>query len=346
MNKVAVIMGAGASYDVWNETTPVDQNWRPPLAKDLFQRPGFFFPVAEVYEGAKVAWSMLSPRSKGPDAFDLEAALREMASDDDERIRRHFKEVPLYLRDLLHLVEERYVTYPTTHVEFLTVMKPDVRVNAAFITLNYDRYIERALQSFDPRCQFADIDSYWRNPTKLFKIHGSIDWAVPMNREPTDWKQALWDFDPTQRTEEVLKVGPPPSLRSRDWTGGPNGNWHLYPVLTAPLAKKGDEDIVCPPRHREALNDFLHDCRCYLIVGSSGLDNDLLDLLRNQAAVADVLHVVAGDPEQAEQSYQRYRDVPQLRTANWAALGGGFMNYVRSKAFNKFLKLVEGLPPK
>src|SRR4051794_9465926 len=38
MEKITVILGAGASYDVHNGTVPLgDRNWKPPLARELFE---------------------------------------------------------------------------------------------------------------------------------------------------------------------------------------------------------------------------------------------------------------------------------------------------------------------
>ena len=102
--ELCVILGAGASTDVWNGSAPtlLQANYKPPLARDLFaigKHPDYFN-VLHAYPGAQSLAAILSPLS-GSTEFDLESQLRELAEYRDDRVRQQFKQVPPYLRDLL-----------------------------------------------------------------------------------------------------------------------------------------------------------------------------------------------------------------------------------------------------
>lgn len=100
MKKVAVILGAGASYDVSNGTVPItNEEMRPPLARELFDVR--FWQWRRYYRGAEVLGmelGRLAQRQEEP--FDLEARLRDHAESSDVRTRRAFRDIPPYLRDV------------------------------------------------------------------------------------------------------------------------------------------------------------------------------------------------------------------------------------------------------
>ncbi len=53
-----------------------------------------------------------------------------------------------------------------------------------------------------------------------------------------------------------------------------NERYKAYPWLTAPVRGK---TFRCPDDHRAAMRAFVADCHKYLIIGTSGLDDDLLN---------------------------------------------------------------------
>ena len=145
------MLGAGASYDCWNDTgSPARPEWRPPLARELFGARPAFWGVLQGYRGVVVLASELGELARG-DAFNIELKLREFANHEDQRIRRAFKEVPLYLRDLIATVVGSYTErrLPGAHVRFVMNLLA-AGASVAFIDLNYDPYIETALAYFDP----------------------------------------------------------------------------------------------------------------------------------------------------------------------------------------------------
>ena len=62
--------------------------------------------------------------------------------------------------------------------------------------------------------------------------------------------------------------------------------------MTAPLAGKDINKTVCPQSHIEVAIEFLKDCFKFLIIGTSGLDEDLKEFLESS-----VNHTRNPDPE-------------------------------------------------
>jgi SIR2-like domain len=334
LDKVAVILGAGASKDAFNETGPPrNQSWQPPLAAELFgQRPAFW-PVMAQYSGVRVLASELGEMMRR--GANLEVKLREYAEHSDRRIREHFNEVPAYLRDLIISVWQNFTNTisPGTHLHLVTRLL-SLGINVAFIDLNYDPYIETALADFDATLKIMKMADYVAEGRQAIvgKVHGSIDWGTPLLPD-VEWKEAIRRFNPHARGETILQ----PSRRlGDDW-------WHqkgtrLYPVLTAPLAGKGPMDLVCPREHTSALQTFLKDCRHFLVIGTSAQDADLLDLLGRSVSKPRVVHYVSESPEHAAAAQGRLESAcPQFRGGTRLLYGAGFREYLCGDEFATFL---------
>ncbi|MGH9277610.1 MAG: SIR2 family protein, partial [Acidimicrobiales bacterium] len=47
-----------------------------------------------------------------------------------------------------------------------------------YVTFNYDTLLERAIEDAGPKLHFNDLSDYVAHPRlKVFKLHGSCDWA-------------------------------------------------------------------------------------------------------------------------------------------------------------------------
>jgi len=124
VRRIAVILGAGASSDAWNETGPPrNQVWQPPLARELFGQREAFWPILERYPGAHVVSADLGELIR-TGSVNIEAKLREYAEHTDPRIRNHFKQVPPYLRDVINQVVVSFTgraALPGTRFEAITI---------------------------------------------------------------------------------------------------------------------------------------------------------------------------------------------------------------------------------
>jgi len=295
MPKACVILGAGASLDVRNEGSPImNGTLTPPLAKELFdfqKREAFWNFIAE-HHGARVVAQNLAVEMKSPD-FNLEESLRHYAFHDDVQYQQHYKDVPAYLRDLLQAVSYRYTNNPSGHIRLVTELLAEHAHELLFLVLNYDDFLEQALHSCYPSTYgFSNMSDYTApdRQAKVVKLHGSIDWFTAMPGQE-QWRLLVDKHDISVKPAEdaILVVKNVTSLTSTL----ENGN-RLYPLLTAPLAGKGMTDMVCPTSHLDAATEFLHDCNKFLVIGTSGLDTDLLELLDMtiNPEVDHTLHVV------------------------------------------------------
>src|SRR5262245_45814584 len=99
---IAVMVGAGASMDCANAASIVNDEWKPPLAKELFDISSrqVFDNVLSRFRGASALACELAELSRLPN-LSLEQRLRDYHSHSDPRIRSHYLDVPRYLGALL-----------------------------------------------------------------------------------------------------------------------------------------------------------------------------------------------------------------------------------------------------
>ena len=118
----------------------------------------------------------------------------------------------------------------------------------------------------------------------------------------------------------------------------------LYPLLTAPLAGKGQADLVCPGEHVKAARDFLKDCKKFLIIGSSGLDDDLLGVLDDAVdpGLNPKIHMmVVGSGQPTDETLRNFQDGVRAfrslhRYRDDIPYTNGFREYVSSEEFKTF----------
>lgn len=337
MKKATVIVGAGASFDVSNDSRALNRDaitFRPPLARYLFSAE--FWSIRERYRGAKVLGSELgASRVTDSGAFDLEAKLTEIARHSDKRVRRLFLDVPPYLRDLLLHCENFHREAPANYINLVRWLLEDQTHEIMFVVLNYDTLLESALTLFDPTVTFRSIPSYVEHSrqAKVVKIHGSVNWGIRIPDSVTqhalrNYNRILDEFDPTRAEPDAVELNDTRE-DSRSWRVGssPTATF-LYPKLTAPLRGK---EFVCPTPHTVAFRDFVSDCHQFLVIGTSGLDEDLLQELDTLCEsgncaltyVGPNQEAVASTRERFEAGVRAFRGSavqPQLKTDGF----GGF----------------------
>ena len=285
--KVCVVLGAGASHDVRGPgSLVVTPGLRPPLACDLFnfEKHGAFRPILAEYDGAWVLAQGLASRSLEAD-FDLEKELSRIAKHPRDQMRKHYKHIPPYLRDLLLMCSYQYTSYPSSYIQLVQALLDEVPSDVLFLVLNYDDLLEQALYQFTSgTTRFESLDDYIRPDRhhQVIKLHGSINWFKPIGSGSAPWKAHvaanadLFSKCPDNEIHVTTQDGKSDPYKTYDvQIGGQRG----YPLLTAPLAGKGVSAMVCPESHLASAKEFLKDCSRFLIIGSSGRDDDLLELL-------------------------------------------------------------------
>lgn len=299
--KACVILGAGAAFDIHGEGSQIIRDeYRPPLAIDLFDidKHHAYSAVLQRYPGAEfLAQNLAALVISGQ--VSIENSLRHYAEHSNPIIRRYFKQVPGYLRDLLFLASYQYTSVPSSYIQLVTELLAERPHHLLFIVLNYDTLLESALNRFDNGFQFNTITAYvdGSRPAKVVKLHGSINWfkslgpAPPSGNNQEAWVNQVADYDifQTVHENEILIAD---VVNTCDYTGVQKPRSLYYPIITAPLAGKDISKTVCPQSHIKVAGEFLKDCQKFLIIGTSGLDEDLLSLIDSVLVSPMTYHLV------------------------------------------------------
>ena len=329
--KLAVILGAGASFDsALRGRFGVDESWKPPLATELFepsasnvssgtvhsQRRSNFGNILQKYPRARSLAGVLA-RETGRGAS-FEEVLRGLR-DDEPHVALQFQQVPLYLQELLKVVSDEFVQSTSTdNLDALVsrLLRKSID-QVAFITLNYDLLLEQSLDAAGDSITQQRIDAGMRWYTggspkwKLLKLHGSVDWGrkLGLNRG----RVTVTEFQEMPR--EVLQAVDHHLLRDSELgaiehLGDACDLWNLdgdifYPALAVPVDDYYSP--VCPNDHLAEMEAFLRDCQNFLVIGARGKDADLCDLLGRCVQKCMKLGIVSASEAGAEETYGNLR---------------------------------------
>jgi hypothetical protein len=347
MQRLCVILGAGASRAIRNEGVKlVREEFQPPLVRDLFDldKHPDYYEIMAVYPGAQLLGSDIAPSVASGTAV-LEQRLRSLAEHPAEEVRQHFKHIPPYLRDLIAACSHLYVTAPGCYLQLVIKLHADFPHDVIYLTTNYDTLIETALTMYQKSWAFNGINDYIRQdrPAKLVKIHGSANWFRLLPGQTHMWRSLVERLDITQKCpDDEIKVDNAVFSRVSEHAG--DGGLAMYPILTAPLAGKSPQDVVCPTSHVDYARSLLQQCSKFLIVGSSGLDQDLLTLL-DEAVRPDLqplVHLVDYQSGAADANARFQADVRAFKNSQsvwrFVAFNQGFQRYLLSEDFVRFCK--------
>ena len=181
MKHLCVILGAGASYDMVGTTSQspsrINPGWKPPLTSDLFaQRSQFEGVLANSPAAYPLVHRLRTLVAGSPDS--LESLLGQIASSDNSRESLQLRYLTYYLRQLLFEVSRNYVQGSPTNYDALVdvILRRDISV--MFLTLNYDLFLEKTLESLE-QVRFRAVTNYIPSgsPWRLIKLHGSANWG-------------------------------------------------------------------------------------------------------------------------------------------------------------------------
>jgi hypothetical protein len=262
------------------------------LAKDLFEKDFDYlrgrYPLA-MAAGDEIRQA-IDPESK--DALPLEDYLREKMRDStDSYTRLRYRQIPLYLQDLLFavgsLTGEGYTTDPDNYNALNNaVLKLD---DVLFLTLNYDTLLDDRLFNYQ---RLETLDSYVASDSSfaLVKLHGSVNWGRRLvgtlergssaSREDINWfvtEVPALEFE-TGDIELRLQSS------IADTRYEPREHAVFYPALSVPLGPA--DEFVCPPSHRAAAQKRLAEAESLnvLVIGYSGNDRECLNYSARAAA--------------------------------------------------------------
>lgn len=342
--RICVILGAGASKAVAGLGSV--NRTAPPLGLDLFDianNPNFSTILGR-YPGAQfLAQELAELIASG--VIGVEKALRHYRYHESPILREHFKHIPPYLRDLIWLTTNDHRAAPSNFNRLIANLLEEIPHVVLFLVLNYDLLVESAIGHLESNPNpFMSLPDYIADDRrKVVKLHGSIDWMRLLTREGQEsWNDAVARDDVLGGvTEEMIKVLP---VIGGDLRNPPRDvpDSFCYPVITTPMSDKSLGEVVCPTSHIAAAKDFLKECKKFLIVGTSGLDGDLMELMRDSIPGDAVLSVqfVGVDRKEIDGTLRNFlTGVPAFagETSTCETYHDGFRSYLGSSGFITFL---------
>ncbi|MCW3003376.1 MAG: hypothetical protein JWQ20_2674 [Conexibacter sp.] len=309
-----VVIGAGASYA---STSPENVRGgvsaphalehiqasalRPPLVTELFDPR--FAGILDKYPIAQ--WAASDIRKRTTEPVVIEQYLREQLRDsDDPRDLRKFHAVHFYLQDLLWTISNHYTRLPDNYYRLMTgcLRLPKV----AFITLNYDTLLDDRLRldaPIDSMAAYVDSGRNW----SLIKLHGSVDWGLPILGPPPMPSMATAPPATIQMRRDEFRLRRGNSIDVVRYDS--DTEEFLYPAMSVPTGTR--DELACPDAHVEFLRDLMQkqDQLDVLMLGYSALDEEVLTLFRDTGKALRSLCVVNADERTAAEAYGRVTNV-------------------------------------
>lgn len=349
---LTVIFGAGASYDVVNSSSMDllrDRHglrFRPPVTANLFNTHEEW---ADDYNKFPAVASLVEElRQSLPEkhtSINVEDFLKTLK--DSPRIHRNnqFRQLPLYLQHFFYAVSTRYCKRPANYLTLINkIFDLDIG-KVVFVTTNYDLLFDQALE-LSPATNFsvgstAPNKYIKENEWAYIKIHGSVDWgrsikdSMIKNRGNTlpalldNVAQLGGDLD--NALEEEINI-------DKSFTNE-NERSLIYPAISVPI---GESKLNCWPDHIQMLKEHLNQCQNYLIIGFSGYDKDILEILdKKEGGFNKVLFISSSKvaAEEARMNFMNYGGLGQkLQLHADIYPGNGFDEFIRvSIGLNEYL---------
>jgi hypothetical protein len=321
--------------------------YRPPLVTGLFEARPAFTPILREYPLAQSAAADIRPAIAGGSVV-LEAYLRDQLRDSEhEHDRKRYWAIPLYLQHLFWQIAQwpgGFTGHPDNYDRLVSAaLRAD---EVIFITLNYDDLLDRRLFIYDPLRSMESYISDVRN-WSLIKLHGSVDWG-----RRVDGVDVL-ENDPFLANTfaslgELIDLSKGIVLRQHADLRGKrldeSGVSAYYPALSAPLGEK--DELVCPPNHLAHLTERLGDWDSpdVLVVGYSGLDEEVLNMLREPARPIRSLVVVNGTEGAGAAAARQIKAAVSVLSPpegdGVTCVDSGFDKFVRSGNLDSYIETI------
>ncbi|WP_310961292.1 SIR2 family protein [Nocardioides terrisoli] len=218
----------------------------------------------------------------------------------------------------------------TNYVSLVNELAPTLEAKgqaATFVTFNYDRLLEFAVQDVYG-LRFGDIDDYVSSAAvHLYKPHGSVNWSQAARLNPNIGLEV-------QDAEDVLHMlierAPslewlPDAFRVDEPDDGdpyrhPQSQTYWLPALAIPARSKAS--FSCPRSHLDSLAKDLNKVTTVVTIGWRGRERHFLDLLAEHLRADARLFVVAENESSAMETVDELW--PTCKFSCYAISGGGF----------------------
>lgn len=315
---------------------------RPPLVQDLFD-PSFHQVLAR-YPRAEAAAADIR-HGLANEALVIEQYLRKSLRDGNRYDQLRYWAVPLYLQDLFVETARGYPLQPDNYDRLINSAL-SLNLEVVFVTLNYDTLLDDRLAIYrrlDSLEAYIDPAEAW----SLIKLHGSVNWGRLVLNPPSQLAGGENESAHFSRTFESVGVPElsdeialrPGALRQAR-LGRRDPPQLYFPALSVPLGSA--DELVSPPAHVAFLKNWLdaQERLNVLVIGYSGLDQEVLRLLKASGSRLASLLVVNGSKERGVATLARFAQALGVRISEEHAFEGGFGVFVASPSMRDFFSLV------
>jgi hypothetical protein len=347
-----VVFGAGASYDSVATREPKlaselrrtlhadaaiplmsddEHQARPPLADQLLDaRPRFM----EILKRFPMLDEIAPHLQLRPTGHSLEAQLEEYAGQVEVYPRRlqQLTALRFYIEAIIEQCEARWIQQSNVQLNVsalldLIELLRGTRRQSVFVTFNYDRLLEYALERrFNRTFRYA-ADYVKSDALPLIKLHGSLGWRRLLAGSPPDFLTTSGVDRPRLIADEIGKLGDPgPILTRREITERQAHSAHI-PALAIPLLHK--REFECPDSHVNRLREELPRVRSILTIGWRAGEAAFLEILKHCRPSVHV-SVVCGSIADAQDTIASLRRV--LPDAHYEPIGSGFTGAIQTRA--------------
>ncbi len=307
------------------------------MASELFLDREPFSPALSQFPQCHPIVPYLQSSPEGTIENTLET-LRSESEKDPERTRQ-LAAIRFYLHYVIWQCEvswNKYAGGVTNYVTLLDQLRRSRRSEdtVCLVTFNYDRMIESALRSLDITIETIP-DYIAHDAFKLFKLHGSVDWAREVDTPIADiTNQDSWDVG-----RELIRRAGEIEITNRFCIvqGHPIGKSNdmvLFPALAIPVETKNSYE--CPDEHLKCLQEHLPRITQIIMVGWRGTEQHFLASLKDLLPEEVPVCVVAGKREGAEEVIGRLQGAG-IRIAG-RAFDGGFTDFIEAREAEEFLR--------
>ena len=352
MAKLAIIFGAGASYDFLPTYPPGDiasnslTQLRIPLADQLFENRREFANVASKLRRLVPILPELRHRSGNRSVEEVLEDLRSIERDHPywARRQRELAAIRFYFQQVIWWSEVAMVDHGARVSNYATLINCIERFRQSeepviLITFNYDTLIERALSLHFDDFVFEAINDYVRRPPyKLFKLHGSVNWGHPVlddarlnvHQDTDSLRNTVIDLcDSLHYQSDAFVVTVEPRLVIEKWV--------YIPAISIPVQRKSH--FSCPENWLSLLDTLLEGVNNLLVIGWRGGEEHFLKkavpVLNKNASLN--LTVVSGTETSANETQARLQTAGLKAARTWM-YAGGFTRFILSDDVKIFLR--------
>jgi hypothetical protein len=364
MSNILVITGAGASFDAVNRSiTKTNNDYIPPLTKDIFNgnynykysTTSYVQTCLNKHKNVSQIGYRFRNIYKDGEIINLEKFLlnlknSKLKTEQDE----YYVTIP-YLQELFDGISKEYLLskagLPSNYSELINgISRSSNYKQVLWLNLNYDLFADYALRKYVHN-QIDSLDGYIKLETKdglkikYTKPHGSVNWfrfitmpglnmdSIIEGKIPSDFEKYLSEEIYTEyESESMSNEDLQRKYKANNW--GKHFPQHWFPALAAPIGKYS----FMVNKHIESMKPDLTTTTTLICIGFSALDEDILDLIKNNVKHIDKMIIVNGDIKSGritnERLHKHCSDIFTLKQE--PVFNGDFSSFVGNEMYKWF----------